>query len=316
MGKYKSFILLGVAVIVALVTSFLIYTSLQKRTLKAAVPPPTRPVAVAVVDLAWGTALTKEMIKTVPYLKENLPPGAISDRASLEGRVLIFPVKANEPIFESRLAPANIKTGGVAAVISPKKRAVSVKVDQVIGVSGFIHAGNRVDVMVTILPDKNSNSNPVTKIVLENILVLAAGPETEKKGKEPTSVNVITLEVMPEEAEKLALAATEGKLQLALRNFNDTDDVKTKGTTIPLLLASYSKEKEKTPPGRRVTRPAKPPAPAPVKPPVQVAEKKMETASPPPAVAEKPAEKKPMFVVEMIKGTKVSEVKFEMEEVK
>jgi pilus assembly protein CpaB len=314
MGKYKSFILLGVAVIVALVTSLLIYTSLQKKTQKVAAPLPTQPVAVAVTDLAWGTPLTKEMIKTVPYLKENLPKGVISDPASLEGRVLIFPVKTNEPIFESRLAPTNIKTGGVAAVITPKKRAVSVKVDQVIGVSGFIHAGNRVDVLVTILPDKSSSHNPVTKIVLENILVLAAGPETEKKGKEPTSVNVITLEVSPEEAEKLALAATEGKLQLALRNFSDSDDVKTKGTTIPVLLASYNGGKERMPSRNIVTRPAK--RPAPVKPPVQVVEKKVESASPPPAAKEKPPEKKPMYVVEVIKGTKVSEVKFEMEAAK
>ena len=95
--------------------------------------------------------------------------------------------------------------------------------------------GNRVDVLVTITPDRRGSSNPVTKIVLENILVLAAGPEVEKKGKEPTNVNVITLEVTPEEAQKLALAATEGKLQLALRNFSDTEDVRTKGTTDPHL---------------------------------------------------------------------------------
>ena len=280
MGKYKSFVLLGAAVIVALITSVLIYTSLQKKNQMAAAPLPTQPVAVAVTDMAWGTALTKEMVKTVPYLKEHLPQGCSSDPASLVGRVLVYPVKANEPIFESRLAPTNIQTGGVAAVISPKKRAVAVKVDQVIGVSGFIHSGNRVDVLVTISPDK-SNSNPVTKIVLENVLVLAAGPEVERKGKDPTPVNVITLEVGPDEAQKLALAATEGKLQLALRNFNDTEDVQTKGTTIPILLASYSSGKDTNhsgikPAARR--KGVEKSRPAPEKPAVIQAEKKVESA--------------------------------------
>ena len=91
MGKYKSFVLLGVAVIIALITSVLIYTSLQKKTQTVEAPLPTQPVAVAVADMAWGTALTKDMIKTVPYLKENLPQGTFSDSASLVGRVLVFP---------------------------------------------------------------------------------------------------------------------------------------------------------------------------------------------------------------------------------
>jgi pilus assembly protein CpaB len=300
MGKYKSFVLLGAAVIVALITSVLIYTTLQKKTQKTAVPLPTQPVAVAVTDLSWGTALSKDMIKTVPYLKENLPEGCSSDSASLVGRVLLFPVKANEPIFESRLAPTNITTGGVAAVISPKKRAVAVRVDPVIGVSGFIHAGNRVDVMVTIVPDKNASSNPVTKIVLENILVLAAGPDVEKKGKEPTNVTVITLEVAPEEAEKLALAATEGKVQLALRNFNDTENIRTKGTTVPILMTSYSSDKgEMTGKPRGAKKVVEKPKPV------------QENA--PLVIKEKPAEKRPMYVVEIIKGSKVSEANFDRE---
>jgi pilus assembly protein CpaB len=309
MGKYKPFVLLGVAVIIALVTSVLIYTSLQKKAQTVVAPLPTQPVAVAVGDMPWGTALDKNMTKTVPYLKENLPLGTFSDSASLVGRVLVFPVKANEPIFESRLAPSNISTGGVAAVISPKKRAVAVRVDPVIGVAGFINAGNRVDVLVTINPDRRGDSNPVTKIVLEKILVLAAGPEVEKKGKEPTNVNVITLEVTPEEAQKLALAATEGKLQLALRNFSDTEDVRTKGTTVPILLASYSPEQEKKPVGRR-------PAAQPKK--VEKAEPAPEKHQPFLALSaepkEKPPAKPPAHIVEVIMGTKISEVKFEREE--
>ncbi|MCX5908022.1 MAG: Flp pilus assembly protein CpaB [Deltaproteobacteria bacterium] len=302
MEKYKSLFLLGTAVIIALITSVLIYNMLQKRNQHAAAPLLTQPVAVAVADLAWGTALTKEMIRTVPYLKENFPQGSFPDSASLVGRILISPIKTDEPIFESRLAPLNIKTGGVAAVISRKKRAVAVRVDPVIGVSGFIHPGNRVDVMVTIATDRGSV--PMTKIALENILVLAAGPDVDRKGKDPSPVNVITLEVTPEEAEKLALAATEGKLQLALRNFNDTEDAHTKGTTVPILLASYSGKEKKEAVKRN--GPGKPVQPKvlPEKNPIPVS---------PVGMKEKPLEKPPMYVVKIIKGDKVSEAQFERE---
>ncbi len=110
----------------------------------------TQPVVVAAVDLTWGTSLTGDMIKVVPYLKESLPPGYFSDAAAVIGRTIIYPVKANEPIFESKLAPTTVAMGGVAALVTPKKRAMAVKVDKFVGVSGFIHPGNRVDVLVTL----------------------------------------------------------------------------------------------------------------------------------------------------------------------
>jgi pilus assembly protein CpaB len=210
---------------------------------------------------------------------------------------LTSPVKANEPIFETKLAPTSVKTGGVAAVITPKKRAVAIRVDKTIGVSGFIHPGNRVDVLVTIR--REGAQTAMTKTVLENILVLAVGPETEIKGKgeKPSDVDVITIEVTPEEAEKLALAASEGKVQLTLRNFSDSEDVMTKGMTIPALLASYS--------GYSAVSETKPVAtvstrrPAFSKTPTHVTEKKAES------------EKQKPFVVEVIKGGKSSETKFE-----
>jgi len=316
MGKHKSLILFGAALVVALITSVLIYTSLQKKMHKQEAPPATESVAVAVVDLSWGAVISKEMIKMVPYLKENLPRGSFTDPSSPVGRVLVFPIKASEPILESRLAPKDIKTGGVAAVISHQKRAIAVKVDSVIGVAGFIHAGNRVDVLVTISPDRTQL--PVTKTVLENILVLAAGAEFERKGKDPMPVNVITLEVTPHEAEKLTLSATEGKLQLALRNHGDIADVQTRGTTIPILLASYGGESgitTKKGPSRKGSGKVKPVS---KKPPVQLAEaKKEEAAAPAPAPVNPkndPPEEKPIYVIQLIKGTKISEVKFETEE--
>lgn len=314
MGNYKSFLVLGMAIIVALGTSVLTYNWVQKRTKeKKTAYLETESVAVALVDLPWGTVITRDMIKVHPFLKESLPEGYFSNPASLLGRVLVFPVKANEPIFESRLAPLDVKTGGVAAVIGSKKRAVAVKVDKVIGVSGFIHPGNRVDVLVTITTGKTSA--PVTKTVLQNILVLAVGPEMEKKdeGEKPANVEVITLEVAPEEAEKLALAATEGRVQLALRNFNDTEDVLTKGITIPALLASYSSGWETQAVPRKVAVHRKANRNTRVSPKKMAPQNGVESEK---TVPEKqPAlvieEKPPAFVVELIKGGKVSEVKFE-----
>jgi pilus assembly protein CpaB len=241
MGKYRPVILLGAAIIVAFIASYLIYDSLQKRVAPKEAKLQTRPTAVAVIDLPWGTALKKEMVRLEPFLIGSLPGGSFSDTSLLDGRVVLFPIGAREPILESRLAPITVKTGGIAAVVKPKMRAVAVKVDKVIGVAGFIYPNNRVDVLVTITP-KQQQQDPITKIVLENILVLAAGPEMQKTGKDEKAapVDVITLEVTPEEAEKLALAATEGKLQLALRNFSDNEDVLTLGAKVPALLASYS----------------------------------------------------------------------------
>ena len=295
MWKHKSFILLGTAIVIALITTVLIVRVLQGKVMaKERASIETQPIAVAVADLAWGTALNKDMIKTVPFPKEYVPPGCFSSAEGLAGRVLVYPVKMNEPIFESRLAPQTIQAGGVAALISPNKRAIAVKVDKVIGVSGFLHAGNRVDVLVTVATVKSSD--PVTKIVLENILVLAVGPDVEKKGKEPVSVDVITLEVTPVEAEKLALAASEGKIQLALRNFNDTQDAFTRGMTIPNLLASYSGGSTE----RKTAAPSR-------------TKKDVKTSSPA-AVTPRSPSGPSVMVVELVKGSKIEAVKFERSE--
>ena len=238
------------------------------------------PVAVAKMDLPWGTfidkSMIKNMIKMVPYLKESLPSGYFSDRLALEGRTLIYPVKINEPIFESKLAPTSATSGGIAAVLSLKKRAMSVKVNKVIGISGFIHPGNRVDVLVTTKQKRGESSSfSITKTVLENILVLAIGVEmgNDDKQKKSKGVDVITLEVTPEEGEKLALATNSGTIQLALRNFADTEDVLTPGSTVKTLLASYSESDQ-------------------------------------PEATSKPGIKQEMYTVTVIKGTNVNEVMF------
>jgi len=279
----------------------------------------TQPIAVATIDLPWGTFIAREHIKMVPFLKKSLPAGSFSDPNSpqnLVGRTIIYPIKFDEPILESRLSPLTTKDGGVAVLIGEGKRAMAVKVDKIVGVSGFIYPRHRVDVLVSLREkDAGKRTGPVTKTVLENIQVLAVGTQMAveatpdkngKKNEKAVPVDVITLEVSPEEGEKLALAATEGKIQLALRNCNNTESISTKGITIPDLLASCtdtnspvilaaitnSNVKEKVQ-KRNVKREVKP-----IQPPVQV--------QPTPSKAQSWP-----FIVELVKGDKMSEVKFD-----
>lgn len=239
MTKKGPVIVLGIGIVVALLVSIVSYNMLRSKAHAQEQLQETVDVAIAAGDMAWGTVLNKQMIKTAPYLRKSLPQGYHTSAASLDNRVLVYPVKANEPIFESSLAPTDIKTGGMAAVVKQDKRAMAVKVDKVVGVSGFVFPGNRVDVLVT-LQEQGENRIPTTKTVLENIHVLATGSEVERTDKQekPKTVDVITLEVSSEEGEKLALAATQGKIQLALRNAADAKGIATKGATIPTLLSS------------------------------------------------------------------------------
>jgi pilus assembly protein CpaB len=247
MKRSQPFILFGLAACMALITSVLVYNWLQRqpKVVEKVIGSQTEMVAVAGGDLFWGTKLTPEHIKLVPFPSGSLPDGLFSTVETLQGRVLVSNVKTNEPILESKLAPRGVTAGGVAAVTNMEKRAMAVKVDDVVGVAGFINPGNHVDVLVTI-QQSDQQSPAETKTVLQNVLVLATGPELDRKGKEekPSSVKVITLEVTPEEGEKLGLAATEGKILLALRNQLNEDAVFTKGATIPSLLSSYRVKEE------------------------------------------------------------------------
>jgi pilus assembly protein CpaB len=247
MKRFQPFILFGLAACMALVTSVLVYNWLQRqpKVVEKVIGSQTEMMAVAVSDLLWGTKLTTEHIKLVPFPTGSLPEGRFSTVETLQDRVLVSHVKANEPILEYKLAPREVTAGGVAAVTRVEKRAMAVKVDDVVGVAGFINPGNHVDVLVTI-QQSSQQSPPETKTVLQNVLVLATGPDLDRKGKEekPSSVKVITLEVTPEEGEKLALAATEGKIVLALRNQLNEAAVLTKGATIPSLLNSYRVKEE------------------------------------------------------------------------
>ncbi|MBC8458811.1 MAG: Flp pilus assembly protein CpaB [Deltaproteobacteria bacterium] len=255
MGKWKAVIPFVLALAIALFGSIFLYKWIRVQTMPKEVVKVAKseavPVVVALADMAWGTKLKTEMLKTLPFFKESLPPGYFSDPKKIEGRVIITLLKQNEPVTESRLAAKDVTIGGISAIVKPGKRAVSVKGDKVIGIAGFINPGNRVDVLVTLTDTKTKNE--VTKIVLENILVLATGTQVQNDGKgKPAPVDVYTLEVTPEEGEKLGLAATKGKIQLALRNTTDVETVLTKGATISQTLASFSKGESK-PPAKKTT---------------------------------------------------------------
>ncbi len=235
----KSKVIFGIGIMAALMAGILSYGYMRGSAKAQRLSAETQFVVVAASDLNWGTTIAKESVKAVPFLKRTLPAGYFPDTAGIQGRTLVYPVRANEPIFESQLAPRTSEAGGIAAVIKPSRRAMAVKVDKVIGVSGFIHPGNRVDVLATFNRMGN-DPTPATKTVIENVLVLAAGAEVEKTGKaeRQAPVDVITLEVSADEGERLALAATEGKLTLALRNQADSAQVVTKGATVAQLMPS------------------------------------------------------------------------------
>ena len=187
-------------------------------------------------------------------LASSLPPGYFTDKARVVNRGVVVPMVASETVLEGKLAPQGAGAG-LSPVIPPGMRAVSVKVDEVIGVAGFVLPGTRVDVLVTVTPDEDQEVS-ITKQVLQNVQVLAAGESIEKdrEGK-PKTVTVITLLVAPEDAEKLTLAATEGQIQLALRNTLDVDSVTTTGSDIKSLVG---KQGTPAPAPKRVSRPTAP----------------------------------------------------------
>ncbi len=195
-------------------------------------------VAVAKVAIPVGTRIIPEQVMVVQFPKESTPDGAFDSPEKLAGRVAVTNIAPREPITEARLAPEGT-AGGLSAVIPEGYRAMTVKVDDVVGISGFIMPGTLVDVVVVIDPQERAGmQDPISKIVLQNIKVLANGQNIDKpeNQRDANSVKAVTLLVTPEQAEKLALAANEGKLQLVMRNSIDQGDEQTLGIDKRALL--------------------------------------------------------------------------------
>ena len=193
----------------------------------------TTPVIVASSDLDPGTPLVLAVLQQVPWPSGAVPVGAFKDMKGLEGRVVRAPVFKGEAILEPKLAPEGTK-GGLTSIIQAGKRAISVKVNEVVGVAGFALPGSFVDVMVHTTDSKNK---AVSKIVLQRILVLAVAQEANRDETKPKVVSAVTLEVTPQEAEKIDLARSIGALSLVLRNPIDSNDLQTAGMDRDELLS-------------------------------------------------------------------------------
>src|SRR4051812_25439383 len=231
--RSRIFAVLAIAILAGGGLAYGTYNFMQNQPVKT-VADPTQPVVVAAADLQLGAEITKDDLVVVGFPSGKAPEGTFTRVADVIGRGLIVPVVRNVPILAAKLASKEAGSG-LPPVIPEGMRAVSVRVNEVVGVAGYVLPGNRVDVLATASPT-DQHADTTTKVILSNVQVLTAGTRMEQdqdKGK-PMQVTVVTLLVNPEQSERLALASTEGKVQLALRNPLDagapvTPGIKTSG---------------------------------------------------------------------------------------
>ena len=227
MKNVKAFGLLLVAVMLGLAAAVYANAWVGQRAKVSA-----NKVVVAAVDIPAGGRIEPEMLATVDWPSSALPAGAVGDAALLKARVVKLDVVRGEAIIEGKLAPTGTK-GGLSAVISEGKRAMTVRVNDVVGVAGFALPGNYVDILVHAQRDGDGKgeAKPISKTVLEHVLVLAVAQEAGRDDTKPKVVNAVTLELSLADSEKLDLARSIGTLSLALRNQSDQETVSTAGIT-------------------------------------------------------------------------------------
>jgi len=236
----------GTIFIVAAVAAGLVATFAIHRyvTVKTRIPvAATRSVIVAAADISPGTALSGGLVKTVTWPLKVIPPKSAATMPEIEGRVAMVPIPQGNPVLFSMLAPEGT-AAGLSGILPDGKRALTVKVDEVAGVAGFIHPGDHVDVLVD-LPVKEATEH-FSKTILHDILVLTTGQIWQQKGdNKPVVVNTVTMEVSPQEAEVLNLASNEGKIRLALRNRNNKTVAQTEGVTTSFLITGLARKEDK-----------------------------------------------------------------------
>ncbi len=233
MNNYRGVVMFLVALAAAIGAVFIAAKWLQQRSTQV------NQVAVAAQEINMGQKLTSNMFKLVSWPANIMPPESFSDLTKLDGRVTKSALQVGEPILATKLAPEG-SLGGLSAVIAEGKRAITVRVNDVVGVAGFALPGNFVDIIVNTQKEEgsgnNKNSKDISKIVLEHILVLAVAQEAGRDETTPKVVNAVTLEVSPEQAEMIDLARSIGDLSLVLRNQADVLNAKTEGVTKNSLL--------------------------------------------------------------------------------
>ena len=279
----RTAIVLGVAIVAAAIASMGVYRIVSTMPARQA-EAVTVDAVVAAHPLKLGTRLSSDHVKLVKWPASSPVPGSFQKVEDVVNRGVITGLEENEPLTESKLAPLEAGAG-LPPSIPPGMRAISVKVNEVVGVAGFVVPGTRVDVMVT-LQDRQRDNNSLTRVVVSNVQVLTAGTRyDQEKAKEGTPIpsTVVTLLVTPDDSERIALAASEGQIMLALRNPLDTDQTSTNGVRTAGLFGDA------------------PPAPAP-KP---VLRQKAKPATADVAPVQAPVAK--AYTVEAIRGAKRSE---------
>jgi pilus assembly protein CpaB len=235
MGRVRVFLVLALAVTAGGVFAYGTYNYVQNLP-KGQAPMPTRPVVIAATDLDVGAEIQRTDVRVVDWPQAAVPQQAITNPDEVIGRGVVVPFVQNEPILAAKLSSKD-GGGGLPPAIPPGLRAVSVRVNEVIGVAGYVLPGTRVDVLATINPT-DQHQDITSKVILTNVQVLAAGTKIERdvEKNKPMPVSVVTLLVAPEESERLTLASSEGKIQLALRNPLDKATPVTPGIRPPALL--------------------------------------------------------------------------------
>jgi len=265
MDRNRMLIGVGIAVVVGLLLSTFVYRQFKLASASAALAAPaaTQKIVVAAEAMPPGTRLDPSKLRMVSWPSDQPMAGMCLRIQDCTNRALLTSVAENEPILSNKLAPT-AAGAGLAATIPQGMRAMSVAVNDVVGVAGFVTPGTMVDVLVTGAisasgaPGQGAQGN-ITRTILENVRVLAAGQKVEQdNGGKPQTVPVITLLVTPDDAGKLAMASTEGKIQLALRNTVDADSVVPEPVLQSSLFASSAPA-----PVVKHTGAAKPAAPAP-----------------------------------------------------
>ena len=227
----KLLTILLISFVIAGGCAFLVYRIVGAR-IASSKPVLTTKVVAAASDIKLGTVLTATDL-TTSDIQGTVPKGAILKPESVIGRGVISDIYQGEPILESRLAPQG-SGGGLASTIPDGMRAMAVRVDQVVGVAGFVTPGLRVDVLASgVPPGAEGNQGTETKTILQNIQVLSAGTDIQKDAEgKPQQVQVVNLLVPPEQAQTLSLASTELRIQLVLRNPLDTKVAQVQGTAM------------------------------------------------------------------------------------
>lgn len=224
-----------VAVFFGLLAAYGVYSFLRRQqeatdTLRRA----TQDIVVAAKEIPVGTTITSDMVKLAPYPKTSVPQGAVGSSEKVVGRVTKVNAVSGEPLLESKLTATGT---ALTVLLTPGSRAIAVRVDEIVGVSGFIAPNDRVDVIATVTPPGSGGGDKISKIVLQNKKVLSVAQNVEQKGDKPQVARSITLELTPEETEKVSVAALEGTITLSLRGVGDDGAVQTRGSTKRDLLA-------------------------------------------------------------------------------